>query len=180
MTTQTAPKLAAGECEPADSQDFAHRDFESILREHQAMVFSIAFNFLRNRAIAEELAQDVFLSLYQNLAAIKSREHLVLWLRKVTINRCMDHGRRMKFRSHANIADIAEPVQAPSQVDVLFSKQLERCMAKLPSKARSILVLRYQEDLEPADIAELLEMPVNTVKSHLRRALARLREELKG
>jgi len=160
------------------STDLTSGDFEEIVHTHQSMVFSIAFNFLRNRAVAEELAQDVFLSLYQNLSSIKSVDHLTFWLRKVTVRRCLDHGRRMKLRSHANIDDVPEPADIPIDSDILLSRRLERCMTDLSDTARSILVLRYQEDLEPADIAKIMEMPVNTVKSHLRRTLARLREKL--
>jgi RNA polymerase sigma-70 factor (ECF subfamily) len=54
---------------------------------------------------------------------------------------------------------------------------LRRLVASLPEKARMILLLRYQEDLDPKDIAELLNVPVNTVKSQLQRALATLREK---
>jgi RNA polymerase sigma-70 factor, ECF subfamily len=176
VTTQTLSKISAEAREP---EAFHRDDFEWILREHQAMVFSIALNYLRDRTAAEDLAQDVFLSLYQNIASIKTREHLVFWLRRVTIHRCMDHGRRMKLRSHASISEVPEPSEMPAERDVLVSKQLEQRIGELSETARSILVLRYQEDLEPADIAKLLDMPVNTVKSHLRRTLAKLREELK-
>ncbi|HEY6329011.1 MAG TPA: sigma-70 family RNA polymerase sigma factor [Blastocatellia bacterium] len=177
VTTQTLPKIST---EARPSEGFHHDDFEWILREHQAMVYSIALNYLRDRTMAEDLAQDVFLSLYQSIASIKTREHLVFWLRKVTIHRCMDHGRRMKLRSHASISEVPEPSEMPLERDVLVSKQLEHCIDALSETARSILILRYQEDLEPADIAKLLDMPVNTVKSHLRRTLAKLRGELKN
>ena len=51
-------------------------------------------------------------------------------------------------------------------------------MQSLPAKARAVVILRYQEDLDPADIARTLEMPVRTVKSHLQRSLALLRDKL--
>src|ERR1022692_4148087 len=57
-------------------------DFASLVRQHQAMVFSIAWHLLRDRAVAEELAQDVFLSLYQHLAELESPEHVQFWLRR--------------------------------------------------------------------------------------------------
>jgi RNA polymerase sigma-70 factor (ECF subfamily) len=60
---------------------------------------------------------------------------------------------------------------------VLLQQTLRRLVAALQEKPRLIVTLRYQEDLEPAEIAELLDMPLNTVKSHLRRSLAILREK---
>src|SRR5947209_211968 len=63
--------------------------FAEIVEEHQGMVFSIAYHFLRNNAVAEELAQEVFLHLYQNLSSIQSAAHLKYWLRRVTTHRCI-------------------------------------------------------------------------------------------
>ena len=61
--------------------------FAELVQEHQAMVFSIAYHFLRDAALAEDLAQEVFLELYQGLAGIQSGAHLLYWLRRVTANR---------------------------------------------------------------------------------------------
>jgi RNA polymerase sigma-70 factor (ECF subfamily) len=152
--------------------------FEEIVRGHQGMVFSMAYHFLRNRPLAEELAQEVFLSLYQNLATIKSPAHLVFWLRKVTSHRCLDQARRQKHRAHLSLDDVPEPQAEIKTTDGLLSENLNRLVTSLPEKQRMVIVLRYQEDLDPSEIAELLKMPVNTVKSHLRRSLAILREKL--
>ena len=78
-------------------QDDAER-FDALVREHQAMVFSMACRFLRNRALAEELAQDVFLQLYRKLPALESPEHVLHWLRWVTAHRLIDHSRQEKRR----------------------------------------------------------------------------------
>src|SRR5690242_837668 len=66
--------------------------FAQLVQQHQGMVFSIAYHFLQDRSLAEDLAQEVFLELYQNLGAIQSPAHLTYWLRRVTSNRCIDHG----------------------------------------------------------------------------------------
>jgi RNA polymerase sigma-70 factor (ECF subfamily) len=60
----------------------------------------------------------------------------------------------------------------------MLSETLRRVVNTLPEKARMVVILRYQEDLDPAEIAKVLDMPVNTVKSHLRRSLGMLREKL--
>lgn len=177
MTKQIALKTVNN---TEESTGFDREDFEWILREHQSMVFSIAFNYSRNRPVAEELAQDVFLSLYERLTGIKSREHLVFWLRKVTVQRCLDYGRRSKLRAHARLEDIPEPTAPTVESDVLLSKRIEDGVDGLPQQSRMVVVLRFQEDMEPAEIAKLMDMPLNTVKSHLRRSLSRLRQELAG
>ena len=152
--------------------------FAQIVREYQSMVFSLACHFLRDRALAEELAQEVFLTLHQNLSTIQSPAHLLFWLRKVTSNRCIDQTRRQKVRPQISIEDVPEPSTAPVESDPMLTETLRRVVDTLPEKARMVVILRYQEDLEPAEIAHVLGMPLNTVKSHLRRSLSMLRDKL--
>lgn len=152
--------------------------FTSLVRQHQGMVFGLAYNYLRVRALAEELAQDVFLQLYRHLPQIESPEHLVNWLRRVTCHRSIDYTRRLKRERQTAVDDLPEMAAEFRETDPLMTETLQRIVATLPEKPRMIITLRYQEDLEPAEIAELLEMPLNTVKSHLRRSLQILREKV--
>jgi RNA polymerase sigma-70 factor (ECF subfamily) len=152
--------------------------FADIVRGHQSMVFSMAYHFLRNRSLAEELAQEVFMELHRNLAEIQSAAHLVFWLRKVTGRRCIDQTRRRSFRPMLKLDDVPEPAAVIPVRDPMLSRALGKLVASLPETPRMIVILRYQEDLEPAEIAELLEMPVSTVKSHLQRSLGMLRDKL--
>ena len=62
----------------------------------------------------------------------------------------------------------------------MLQRQLRALIAQLPASARAVVLLRYQEDLDPSEIARTLEMPINTVKSHLKRSLEQLRERLTG
>jgi RNA polymerase sigma-70 factor (ECF subfamily) len=73
---------------------------------------------------------------------------------------------------------LPEPAETPAAREFFLEGRLQQLVADLPSNARMVMVLRYQEDLEPSEIAETLSMPVNTVKSHLRRSLAALRAAL--
>ncbi|HEY2931705.1 MAG TPA: sigma-70 family RNA polymerase sigma factor [Acidobacteriota bacterium] len=153
--------------------------FAAIVGQHQSMVFSLAYHFLRNRAQAEDIAQEVFLSLYRNLAAIESPEHLRFWLRKAACRRCLDCARRQKLRRFLRLEDVPEPVIAAPVPDPMLRQMLLRLVASLPEKQRMILVLRYQEDLDPAEIARVLDIPLNTVKSYLQRSLNALRDKVK-
>ena len=153
-------------------------DFASLVKQHQAMVFSIAWNMLRERAVAEELAQDVFLSLHEHLAELESPSHVLFWLRRVTSNRALDEARRRQRRPMVSLEQAPEPVTLAAVGDPLLGAALQKLVAALPEKARAIVVLRYQEDLDPTEIARVLGIPVGTVKSQLQRALALLREKL--
>ena len=156
--------------------------FAGIVRTHQAMVFSIGYHFLRDRSLAEELAQEVFLHLYKNMRAIQSPSHLVYWLRKVTTHRCIDQARRQKLRPRLSLTEYLERAPEPADPrppgDPLLAGALRRLVAALPERSRMIVILRFQEDLEPAEIAELLDIPLGTVKSNLHRSLALLRGKI--
>jgi len=151
--------------------------FAGLVRRHQSMVFSIALHFLADRSAAEELAQDVFLQLHANLPNLKSEEHVTFWLRKVTAHRCIDFKRRRTL-PQVSLEEVAEPGALTSNGDPFLTRKLRQMIASLPEKPRLIMILRYQEDLGPEEIAETLSMPVGTVKSHLQRSLALLREKV--
>ncbi len=166
MTVESALRRAqAGEGEA----------FAELVGAHEAMVFSIALHCTSDRSRAEEIAQDVFLQLFRNLRSINSETHLAYWLRQVTSRRCIDLSRRW-WQRVVPIEKVAEPRAAESWSDPLFDRKLQGLMAELPAQQRVVLTLRYQEDLGPAEIARIVAMPVNTVKSHLHRALEALRK----
>jgi RNA polymerase sigma-70 factor, ECF subfamily len=144
------------------------------------MVFSLAHHFLRDRAVAEELAQDVFLELYRHLGEMQSPEHVIFWLRRVTANRCISESRRRQRRPEVPLEDAPEPEAPVSAADPIAGEQLRRLVASLPEKFRMVVLLRYQEDLDPEDIARVLDVSVNTVKSQLQRALTMLRQKAAG
>ena len=155
-------------------------DFAELVRQHQGTVFSIALHYLRDRATAEEVAQEVFLGLHKNLDRIESPSHAAAWLRKVAVQRSIDEGRRRSRRPQVALEDVAEPAAGIKPGDPMLTELLRKLVATLPEAPRMAMVLRYQEDLDPAEIATALEMPVATVKSHLQRSLAVLRRKLAG
>lgn len=152
--------------------------FAEIVTAHQAMVFSIAWHYLPDRSLAEDVAQEVFLELYQNLGAIQSASHLTYWLRRVSVHRCIDWGRRRNHRRELAMDGLPEPATQSIIGDPALAARLQETLDALPERQRMVIILRYQEDLGPAEIAELLRMPVNTVKSTLHRSLDDLRKKL--
>lgn len=153
-------------------------NFADLVREHQSMVYSIAYHSLENRALAEDLTQEVFLSLHENLARLESPGHVAHWLRRVTSNRCIDEIRRLKYRRGPALDDVAEPSVRPSVADPMLERLLRSSLAALPETARIVTVLRFQEEMDPQEIADTLGIPVGTVKSRLHRALRLLKEKM--
>ncbi len=153
-------------------------EFAEIVREHQGMVFSLAFHALQDRAAAEDLSQEVFLSLHENLHRLESPGHVKHWLARVASNRAIDEIRKRKFRRGPSLEQVAEPRAKAGERDLLLSRQLRRTVASLPAAARVMIILRFQEDLDLAEIARVLEIPVQTVKSRLHRSVNLLREKM--
>ena len=181
LTAASVPHAPAPSGDELVAQARAGSDsaFAALVREHQAMVFGLAYHFLQSRAQAEELAQEVFLALHQNLPRVESGRHLVFWLRRVTSNRCIDAVRSAQRRRELPIDGVHEPSVAPRFTDPLLGELLRTLVAELAPDARIVVTLRFQEDLDISEIAAIVDMPVNTVKSHLRRSMDALRRRLK-
>lgn len=164
---------ALARCAEGDRSAFAE-----IVREHQSMVYSVALHFLKSPSMAEDIGQDVFLELYRNLGSIKSGAHLRFWLRKVTCHRSIDRVRRTKPDGMLSLEDVPEPAGMVRTRDPLMEAKLWKLVATLPDKSRMAIILRYQEEMELHEIAEVMEIPINTVKSSIDRALELLRNKL--
>jgi RNA polymerase sigma-70 factor, ECF subfamily len=173
--TQSMPDSLLLQARAGDRNAFA-----SLVRAHQGSVFSIGLRMLSRRDAAEDLAQDVFLQLYRKLDSIESAEHLGFWLRRVAANLAIDWLRRAPYSATQPLDESAEPVAQEPESDLLMSRELARLLGELTPHARAVMLLRYQEDRDIAEIARMLDMPVNTVKSHIKRSLTALRGRMIG
>jgi RNA polymerase sigma-70 factor (ECF subfamily) len=151
---------------------------ESLIRAHQCSVYSLALRMLGTPDLAEDLTQDVFMQLNGNLKTMGSHTHLTFWLRKVTTHRAIDQLRRRSRFKMTSLDDEVPFVSIADGGDPLLQRHLQQLLLELSPPARAVLLLRYQEDLDPADIARTLEMSINTVKSHLKRGLEILRQRI--
>ena len=160
----------------------------ALVLAHQRSVYSLALRMLGTRDLAEDLAQDVFMQLNRQLNSIESREHLAFWLRKVTAFRAIDQLRRRARAAttsfdedtHLKRDAHAEHYNEAGTSDPLLQRHLKLLLEELSPTARAVVLLRYQEDLDPVDISRTLEMPINTVKSHLKRSLEFMRQKTPG
>lgn len=152
--------------------------FAALVRRHQRSVYSLALRMLADRFQAEDLAQEVFLQLFRSIGSVESEAHLAFWLRRVTVNRAIDRLRREPPVTQAALAEADALAAEPVHVDPILERRLRALLRELAPAARAVVLLRYQEDLDPTEIARTLKMSRNTVKSHLQRSLATLRERL--
>lgn len=152
--------------------------FADIVRANQRLVYSLALRMLGDPHKAEDLAQEVFMQLHRYLAQIESDAHLLFWLRKVSTNLAIDKLRREPRVKVVPLERDPGVESEATETDPLLQRRLRDLITELPPAPRAVVLLRYQEDMDLSEIAETLDMPVNTVKSHLRRSLDVLRERL--
>ena len=152
----------------------------ALIRAHQRSVYSLALRMLGTRDLAEDLTQDVFMQLNSHVKVIESSAHLGFWLRQVTTHRAIDQLRRRSRLEMTSLEDAAPLFSTADGADPLLQRHLRALLSELSPPARAVLLLRYQEDLDPTDIARTLDMPIDTVKSHLKRSLDLLRRNTPG
>lgn len=162
----------------------AHRGdveaFAGLVGRYQNRVFTAALRLTRNRATAEEMAQQAFLQAWERRHTYDRRWRVSTWLYRIVTNLCLDEGRR---RSRwAALSPRPEPGRMAHPHQLLEEREardrVNSALRALPRPQRTVVVLRYLDDLSYVEIARVCGLPVNTVKSHLRRAKAALRKEL--
>jgi RNA polymerase sigma-70 factor (ECF subfamily) len=162
----------------------ATNDFRRLVETHQRMVFSLALRVTGERGTAEEVAQDAFLELHRELTQrqprLESEDHVRFWLRRVTVHRATDALRRRSRRPEAQAEEWVEEQHIEENGEALSAAVvglLEELLRTLPEQMRIVIVLRYQEEMTPDEIANLLNQPLATVKSNLQRGLQLLRRK---
>ncbi|QMV18565.1 sigma-70 family RNA polymerase sigma factor [Granulicella sp. 5B5] len=175
--------------------------FEALVREHQGLVFRTLTRFTGAGAHVEDLAQEVFLRLYKALPYFRGDATVATYLYRITYNVAQDEWkRRRKERTHvaetpafveedevwlenfAGDANAGEHARSPEQrmVDAELQESVDAALGTLSEVERAVLVLYHQEDCSYEGIAAALEMPINTVRTHLHRGRKKLGERLRG
>jgi RNA polymerase sigma-70 factor (ECF subfamily) len=155
-------------------------EFRKLVETHQRMVFSLALRVTGEHGVAEEVAQDAFLELYRSGDKLLGDDHTRFWLRRVTVHRATDALRRRSRQPEAAAEEWMEEQYVPENdaaINAAVLRLLEELLLGLPEAMRVAVVLRYQEEMLPDEIATLLGQPVNTVKSNLQRGLQMLRRK---
>ena len=152
-------------------------EFREIVEAHQSRVYSIAYRVLGDRGTAEEVAQDVFLELYRALDAIASDEHLIAWLRRVTVHRATDALRRRPRTLHgaARFEDWMSESAQRKKGHYSWPRRSSGCYLRCRRRSGWSFCCVIKKTCLPGEIAEMLQMPLATVKSHLHRALKLMR-----
>lgn len=163
--------------------------FEELVRRHQQRVFALVSGILRRQEDVEDIAQQVFLKVYLSLRKFDQRAAFSTWLYKITVNECWDYLRKKKVRPLVYESDLSE--EQVSRLDGIVAAErvvlgpneraevkqlLERMLDKLTEQDRQLLILKEIEGFSVQELAEILDLNVNTVKVRLFRARGRILE----
>lgn len=161
--------------------------FVQIVRMHQRLVWHVAWRMLQHRQEAEDCSQEVFLRVHQSLRQFRGESALGTWIGRVAFSIALRMARKRRLR--LDIPNDFEPDAAFEQIDSGHDLQaahaesaqieaLHAAIEQLPPIPRTVLSLHYKEDLPITLIAQMLDCPEGTVKSHLNRGRQRLKAAL--
>ena len=174
---------------PDLTEKWQHGDvnaFETLFRQYEKLVFRTAYLITGSKEAAEDALQEVFISVCKSRHTYDpNKGKLTTWLHRITVNQC-SRGKGRKAPASVSLEDkgidLPEMKQQSRPEDILINKmeydRLLRAMESLDTKHRSVLVLRYFNDLSYQEIAEALEIPLGTVKSRLNQSLRYLKEQM--
>ena len=148
--------------------------FEQLLAAYRSKVYRLALGFVRNPADAEDLAQEAFVRLWRALPTYDGRASFSTWLYVIARNACLSELRRRGLRPVTAIGDAGEPAVASGGPSAEARLDCEALVDTLPEPQRHVVRLFYLEEKSYEQVAAMLDMPVNTVRSHLHRARKRL------
>jgi RNA polymerase sigma-70 factor, ECF subfamily len=169
--------------------------FRELIRRYERPVFSLIFRMVRDRELAEDLAQDTFIKVLNHIDRYRPEFKLSSWLFKIANNVAIDHLRRRQLDTvsidgspHAQSADAIEATsfdvvdQQETALDELEARELgtaiERAITGLRPEYRSCIMLRHVEGRSYEEIAATLDLPLGTVKTYIHRARHELRKSL--
>jgi RNA polymerase sigma-70 factor, ECF subfamily len=175
-------------------KDRDEKAFREMVDEYRDRVFSLTYRMLGSRAEAEDLAQEVFITIFKSIDSFRGDSKLSTWLYRVTANHCKNRIKYLARRHDRDRTELTERVEAgggaslavpraaprpDAQLEGAQMEQiLQQAIAELDEDQRILVILRDVEDLSYEEICAITELPDGTVKSRLHRARMALRKKL--
>ncbi|MGM0846788.1 MAG: RNA polymerase sigma factor SigW [Bacillota bacterium] len=167
--------------------------FAEVIELYKDKVFQICFRMLGNRHEAEDISQEAFIRAYVNIHTFNQNRKFSTWLYRIATNLCIDRIRKKKpdYYLDAEVkgtegltmySQIAADGQLPEEEveEMELQAEIQRQILKLPDKYRSVIVLKYIEELSLQEISGILDLPLGTVKTRIHRGREALRKQLRN
>ncbi len=165
--------------------------FEELINRYAAKAFSLATRLTKNQEDAEEVLQDVFVTVYRKIAGFQGKSSFSSWLYRITVNCSFMKLRKRKMDQSVSIEDIPQPLQKTlgvprnlhQEADAItmrhqVSSALEEAISRLPDEYRPVFILRDVDGLTSREVSKILNLTVPAVKSRLHRSRMMLRRKL--
>jgi RNA polymerase sigma-70 factor, ECF subfamily len=162
-------------------------DFDTVIHLHWPRVFRFVLASVRDRDIAQTIAQDCFFKAHQNRARFRGEASVQTWLMQIAVNLVRDHARsrKLQFWKRVEPVDAAPAWLADGEIDperkMIVQERVAEvwsAAAQLPERQRTVFLLRFVEDMELLEICAVTGLTEGSVKVHLFRALRRVRERV--
>jgi RNA polymerase sigma-70 factor (ECF subfamily) len=169
------------------------RAFDELVRRYERQVYNFAHKMTGNREDAYDVAQDAFVRVYHHLDTFRAESSFSTWLYRVVLNSYLDSKKRARIREKSISLDqyvseeegfapkqVADEAPAPEDVVVESERNrlLQEAIFSLPDYQRAMIILYHVQHVPYEEIAEILSLPIGTVKSRLNRARAALKKKL--
>jgi RNA polymerase sigma-70 factor (ECF subfamily) len=154
------------------------RAFDALMIRHERQVYRACYRFVNNREDAMDLAQEVFIKAFENLASFRWESSFKTWIYRIAINHCINH-KKKHAREFVEMSETAARIHPTVQSDLEEGQRRERLRSlvkQLPPKQKAILELRIHEQLSYEEIAQMSGRSVSTIKATVFFALAKLRK----
>ena len=160
--------------------------FRELVEEYKQMVYNVCYGFVKNSDDAEDISQDVFLSVYKNMKRFKQESKLSTWIYRIAVNRSLNFARKKKFLSLFGTKPEEERIP-PAGQDAEANYGLERsesgevirkALNSLPENQRTAFVLSNVEGFSYKEISEIMKCSVSAVESRIHRAKMSLQKKL--
>ncbi len=157
---------------------------KNIYANYQNLVYRVAVSIIKDVQLAEDIMQDVFVTLYYKADHIRDKNKIKTWLIRTTVNRAIDFTRKLQrvvalpadFFEQLDSSPLSDPVKELDEKELVM--EIREGISSLPPDLRSLVILYYFLEMPQKDISEVLEIPINTVKTRLRRARLMIRSYL--
>jgi len=167
--------------------DREEKDFilEKVMIEYGDELVRLAFYYLKDTETAKDIVQNTFIKCYKNVDSFRYDAQIKTWLYRITINECKDYLKSWNYKmvqvkSFINVtAKSISPSVERTVIDKYNSGKMKETIFSLPKVYREVVYLYYYDSLKTEEIAQVLDIPVNTVKTRLRRAKQRLKPMIK-
>ncbi|MCD8554902.1 sigma-70 family RNA polymerase sigma factor [Seleniivibrio sp.] len=161
--------------------------FEMLILKYQSKLFATSMNVVKNRELAEDIVQEAFMKAFMKLDSLKNREQFYPWLKRIALNIALNHfekeKRVMDVETEDDETSFFENIgsgESPEELTLKeeLHKYVRSYVDSLPDKLRVVIVLREVEDMSYEEIAEMMNIPLGTVRSRLFNARQIIKDRL--